>query len=253
MRTNIKTQKLILAILAACSFGVATAGEVSGLTSFSSGSKAVASEVNGNFNAVKAAVDNNNSRLGTVEPEVMSLGARATGLENKVTNLEAWAASNEITANRVSNEVDVLQNSMGIISINGSEFRVSDDNAFCTGGISTQGMSWYSGTGCYAMAGLHFPNRSIIDGLACFVRDNDATFAIAVTLFYKSIADPSPNANVVTGTAYSSDTSGIQTLFQYGANHVVNNFNYTYFLRAYISGNANTDNLIVSCKVEYDL
>jgi hypothetical protein len=72
-----KLKVTVLAVLASCSFGVATAGEVTGMTTFSSGSKAVASQVNGNFNAVKTAVDNNNSRLGTVEGEVVLLDTQA--------------------------------------------------------------------------------------------------------------------------------------------------------------------------------
>lgn len=45
----------------------AYAGEVTGLTSFTAGTPARAAEVNSNFSAVKAAVDNNNSRLTGVE------------------------------------------------------------------------------------------------------------------------------------------------------------------------------------------
>lgn len=60
-----KTQLTILAILATFSTGVATAGDVTGLTTFTSGTKAVAAEVNDNFTAVKTAVDDNNSRTTT--------------------------------------------------------------------------------------------------------------------------------------------------------------------------------------------
>ena len=60
-----KTQTIVLAVLTACSIGVANAGNVTGLTTFTTGTKAVASEVNGNFGAVKTAVDDNNSRTTT--------------------------------------------------------------------------------------------------------------------------------------------------------------------------------------------
>lgn len=58
-----RTKITILAIAAICSINMASAGDVTGLTTFTSGTPAVASEVNENFNAVKTAVDDNNSRI----------------------------------------------------------------------------------------------------------------------------------------------------------------------------------------------
>jgi hypothetical protein len=89
MRTKMKLKVTVLAVLASCSFGVATAGEVSGMTTFSSGSKAVASQVNGNFNAVKTAVGDNNSRLGTVEADVAQISNTAGLDRGRITNLES--------------------------------------------------------------------------------------------------------------------------------------------------------------------
>jgi len=70
----------------------AHAGEVAGLKSFTSGTPALASEVNGNFNAVKSAVDDNHSRLTTLEG--VNAAGRLTALENinmssRLTALEA--------------------------------------------------------------------------------------------------------------------------------------------------------------------
>lgn len=62
------------------------AGEVTGLTSFSAGTPARASEVNANFDAVEAAVDNNHARLTSVE----------AGKQNRVT--ETCAAGSAIRA-----------------------------------------------------------------------------------------------------------------------------------------------------------
>ncbi|MES1987411.1 MAG: hypothetical protein V4440_05145 [Pseudomonadota bacterium] len=53
----------------------AYAGNVVGLKSFTAGTPALASEVNGNFNAVKSAVDDNNARLAVVESSLQTAGA----------------------------------------------------------------------------------------------------------------------------------------------------------------------------------
>jgi len=57
-----KIQIITLAVLSAWSFGV-TASEVTGLTTFTSGTPAKASEVNGNFTSVSTAVDDNAAKI----------------------------------------------------------------------------------------------------------------------------------------------------------------------------------------------
>jgi hypothetical protein len=66
------------------------AGEVTGLTNFSAGTPARAAEVNGNFTAVKTAVDNNHARVTTLE------GVNAAA---RLSTLETNAASPDITGN----------------------------------------------------------------------------------------------------------------------------------------------------------
>jgi len=51
------------------------AGQVTGLISFSANTAAKASEVNGNFAAVKAAVDDNDARLSALEAKLAKFGA----------------------------------------------------------------------------------------------------------------------------------------------------------------------------------
>ena len=50
------------------------AGQVTGLTQFTSGSPAKAAEVNGNFAAVKTAVDDNHARISTLETTLAKFG-----------------------------------------------------------------------------------------------------------------------------------------------------------------------------------
>lgn len=59
--------------------GFAWAGDVTIPNEFSSGSPAVASEVNANFNAVKSAVDDNNTRITTNASNINAKQNRVTG------------------------------------------------------------------------------------------------------------------------------------------------------------------------------
>jgi len=74
MKTNLRI--LWLAVLFALCFGgrVGHAGPVGPLTTFNSGTPALASEVNGNFSAVKTAVDDNAARITTLQTTVTPAG-----------------------------------------------------------------------------------------------------------------------------------------------------------------------------------
>src|SRR5690606_4002008 len=81
---------------------VACAGEVSGLVSFSAGTTAKASEVNGNFAAVKSAVDDNHARLQALEQAVAALqdildeqAATISTLESTVATLSSQLSAVE--------------------------------------------------------------------------------------------------------------------------------------------------------------
>ena len=65
LNQSILTVMVSAAVLAAAQ--TSSAGDVTGLTSFSAGTPAVAAQVNGNFTAVKTAVDNNHARIGVLE------------------------------------------------------------------------------------------------------------------------------------------------------------------------------------------
>jgi hypothetical protein len=82
VRNTMKTQLTILTALVAFGLGTATAGDVTGLTTFSSGTTARASEVNGNFSAVKTAVDDNQTQILALQALVVALTARVEMLEN---------------------------------------------------------------------------------------------------------------------------------------------------------------------------
>jgi len=70
----------------------AQAGSINGLVTFNANTTAKASEVNGNFTAVKTAVDNNNTRIGTLETNPSISG-----------NLALQGSSNASTGNIMKN------------------------------------------------------------------------------------------------------------------------------------------------------
>jgi len=79
---NIKPLRLVAVLLATLGLpaGVALAGQVTGLSTFTPGTPIRAADVNGNFTATKAAVDDNASRLTALEG--LNLDARLLALES---------------------------------------------------------------------------------------------------------------------------------------------------------------------------
>ncbi len=115
MQTRLRILWLAMFLL---SSAAAHAGDVVGLTSFTSNTPALASEVNGNFDAVKTAVDDNAARVTTLEGanaasristlEGVNAASRITALEDinaaaRVTALEGVNAASRITALETQN------------------------------------------------------------------------------------------------------------------------------------------------------
>jgi hypothetical protein len=76
-----RTLATLLMVPGAIMLPVAHAGEVTGLTTFTAGTPAKAGDVNGNFTAVKTAVDDNHARITSTQSTL-------TDHENRITELE---------------------------------------------------------------------------------------------------------------------------------------------------------------------
>jgi hypothetical protein len=82
MKTSLTVKTPWIAALLLLASGASLAGSVGPLTTFNAGTTAVASEVNGNFNALSTAVNDNHARIGALEG--MNAGGRIGTLEGLV-------------------------------------------------------------------------------------------------------------------------------------------------------------------------
>ena len=93
---------LLIAIIMAVTSLSAIAGSVTGLTTFTGGTPALASEVNTNFAAVKSAVDDNHNRLSSVETNKQS---RVTGACTAGTSITSINANGTVSCSAVTTTV----------------------------------------------------------------------------------------------------------------------------------------------------
>lgn len=94
MKVNITSVTLLSALLS----GAATAGNVTIPNTFTSNTKAVASEVNDNFTAVKTAVDDNQTQIDDKQTQIDALSTRVDGsaeavLGNNPGDMQYWDGS----------------------------------------------------------------------------------------------------------------------------------------------------------------
>ena len=85
---RIISQVLILLMLCMASLSSVFAGEVTIPNTFTAGTPAVASEVNGNFSAVKTAVDDNDGRIAALEAALATLQATVATQAATIADLE---------------------------------------------------------------------------------------------------------------------------------------------------------------------
>ena len=85
---RIISQVLILLLLCMASLSTVYAGEVTIPNTFTAGTPAVASEVNGNFTAVKTAVDDNDGRIAALEAALATLQTTVATQAATIADLE---------------------------------------------------------------------------------------------------------------------------------------------------------------------
>jgi hypothetical protein len=191
--------------------GGAWAGELNGLTTFSSGTPARASEVNQNFNVLRNAVNDNNTRLSSLESAVDDSEARLSALENAVDGSETRFSALEDAADNSEARLTAVESgkqnritgacpegsAVTEIGADGSvtcdRVRLLEDvyalspHSFVSEGGGRDNCTYiashlYSGgyfrgtqtNQCRAIAQLHLPDGAEVTGMSCRAYDSAA-------------------------------------------------------------------------------
>jgi len=170
------------------------AGTVTIPNTFSSGSAAVAQEVNDNFTAIKTAVDDNDS----------SINSNGGNISTNTTN---------ITSNTA--DIAALQASTGFASVSAFAFQDEDASRNCRWTVNVGTSAGYYAVGgdadCDPVAGIQLPHGVTVKSLSCTVYDNTTANNIqSIRLLRVGLTSGSLSTVFVTGG--SVDASGLQKL-----------------------------------------
>jgi hypothetical protein len=241
--------------VAALAAGVsASAGEVTGLTTFTPGTPAKASEVNGNFGIVAGAVNDNHSRLTAAESEIDTKQDRVTGTCAAGTAISAVAANGNVTC------VPPLAD--GAVAVPGTALVLAMSGPATECQIThSPNWSFFLGSErsdrCFALAPLTLPHGAVLTNLSCSVNDSYAEGDLHVILYRRSLT--SEAMEFLFETPKTVD-GGLQTIFDdsISGGAVVDNSSIIYGLIAVFEPdfdelfNVITVNLaLVGCSVSY--
>lgn len=247
--------KLTLSTIAVLAIATTlSAAEVGAITTFQANTTAKASEVNNNFITLKKAVNDNNSRLGTVETSKQNRVSGACGAGYYLQSINADGSvvckadidtnsGGDITGVTVggglegggtNGEISVKQAS-GYVSISNTAL-LAYNNGECT--LLRPTLYSYFSTapatnGCFANAPVNLPDKATITNVTCRVMKNDAdsNTYIYVELTRHSLGDNSNST--VAHLETHNPSSSIRTLTATGAllsNPIVDNSQYSYVL-----------------------
>lgn len=222
-----------LALLSLSLAAPLSAAEVSGLTTFVPNTPALAEEVNGNFDSVKSAVDDNDQRITDLEAKVVD-GA---------VSLSAFAFSEWTASTNPSSACQMAR----LVT-----YAYFD-------------LFWAKSVGCKMTAPLHFPQGATVTGMSCLVDDSiygttEDTFFSNVSL--RRLDLTTADLDVIYHIPQSSTNAGRQTMTgtantPTATDLVIDNtqFAYTLMVSADFAGDVAAGNnlLLHGCKVEYSM
>jgi len=217
---------LLVAFLVLAAALPAAASPVTGLTTFTPGMPARASEVNGNFGIVATAVNDNHTRLSTAETTLTGKQNRVTGTCAAGSAMSAVAADGSVTC------VPLVAN--GALSVPNTSLVEATVGALdeCRL-VHGDGASFFTGNShqvsqCVALAPLTLPHGATLTGLSCRVSDTYGLGDLTVSLYRRSLTAQA--VNFVYETT-SSDDTGEQTIVEdFPTPEVVDNVGFIYSL-----------------------
>lgn len=221
---------------AVCLASLASAGEVTGLTTFTAGTPAKAAEVNGNFTAVKAAVDDNHARLTAAESTQNAHDSRLHVIENSL-NAAGAVSLSAYAFSKYSNQTTDTECEF----IRGTGFLYADE----------------VGRRCLAAAPLALPDGATLQGVTCLVYDSEDLAAVVSPNLKRTNLATGETENVYETTARSTSV-GLESIGTSSAltDAEVDNAAYAYYLTVFFDAMAATslDSLrLYGCKVAYQL
>ena len=258
-------------LLLACNF--AWSSDVTIPNTFSSGTPAVAGEVNSNFTAVKTAVDDNDARITIVENNKQNRVTGTCGIGSSIrtinsdgsvvcqTDADSGGTITELTAGGGltgggASGVVSLQLNDGYVSVHSSSLQGGNPTT-CIG-IYGPGFYWSTTSttpNCFAVAGLNLPHGATLSGISCRLWDSDANGLSYVRLAASSLA--TGNVQVLYTTTSTVDGGGqtVSTLtISDPSMATINNELYAYYLIWNSTHNATTvgsNAAFYSCSIGY--
>jgi hypothetical protein len=210
------TYKTLLFILGTLGSTAAVAAEATIPNTFSSGTAAVAAEVNDNFTALKSAIDDNDSRINTPSGGFITVSSQA--FRNEITGIGCeWGA-----------------NSPGTYGF------------YTTNSISN----------CDAVAGIQLPHNATMASLTCHLFDNSLTDDLRARLYRINLSSGIINTvfSTAASTDSASNQALSDTTTAIVGGEIIDNENYAYSLRIEYSTNTNTQGAtlrVYGCTVAY--
>ncbi len=279
-----KTRYILIGLVAAGS--LAMAGHVTIPHQFEGGKKAMALEVNANFDAVKNAVNDNDGRIGVNERNITSNATAVKNnrdaIDNKLTkNIGNCASGSYIRKVNIDGTVvcetdtDTTYTAAGGITLDGTTIKRADGavsvhfSAFVEGkdGCKLErviyGYFRFSSSStqadCFANAPVSLPDQSVIDGFKCYVIKNDGgTDSLSVKLMAREHTKYYDQYQQdVAGESISTSSSDVVEIDASANASIaeVKNDTYSYFLYYDPPNNTNTSNgaknSLLSCYIEY--
>jgi hypothetical protein len=175
---------LVVAMAAVLAVTPAVAGEVTGLTTFTPGTPALAAEVNGNFGAVANAVNDNHSRLTAAEADIDTRQERVDGTCADGTAMTAVDADGDVTCTPLlpDGKVSISSHAFVRAAYNGAANCVLNHffpETYLTGAAGT--------SGCILAAPISLPDGATLTSASCGVRDSYAPGEFNITLYRASL------------------------------------------------------------------
>ena len=258
------------------------AGEVTIPNSFTAGTAAKASEVNGNFAAVKTAVDGNANDIATNSHDIdgkltKNITECTAGSSIRKINTDGTVVCEDDTDTDTTytagGGIDVsgttIRRVSGYVSIHASAFSTSDDINDQT---QTCVPSYYNGfvflflksstkSTCKAFAPVSLPDGATVTSLQCFMVKNDGQTTTPSEVDLHSLnagGASSQMAKVEIPASHNSASVVASTEDTTIQNSTVDNNQYTYFLEYNPPDNTDDDggagmkNRIATCKIGYE-